>query len=163
MAIVFSCTCGKPLKAKDEMAGKKTKCPHCGAVLPIPTAASKAGSAVAMDPNAVPVDDIVWPTLEANPGGQGTEAAAAAPGAGAPPSDAPAPRPSDLPRPTDGTLQYKVLSQKDHSSSGKVNFLRLEEVVNEHARQGWIVKSSFVINVPGHIGNHDELVLILER
>ena len=35
MAISFTCACGKALKARDEHAGKKTKCPQCGAVLAI--------------------------------------------------------------------------------------------------------------------------------
>src|SRR3954447_22277098 len=37
MAISFTCACGKALKARDEHAGKKTKCPQCGAILAIPS------------------------------------------------------------------------------------------------------------------------------
>src|SRR5262245_48489907 len=42
MAISVTCTCGKQLKAKDEHAGKKAKCPLCGASLtvPVPTPAA---------------------------------------------------------------------------------------------------------------------------
>ena len=36
MAIAFVCACGKSLHAKDELAGKKTKCPACGSILTIP-------------------------------------------------------------------------------------------------------------------------------
>lgn len=36
MAISFTCACGKALKARDDFAGKKTKCPQCGAILAIP-------------------------------------------------------------------------------------------------------------------------------
>jgi RsiW-degrading membrane proteinase PrsW (M82 family) len=36
MAITFGCVCGKSLKAKDDLAGKKTKCPACGSILSIP-------------------------------------------------------------------------------------------------------------------------------
>lgn len=36
MAISFTCTCGKTLRARDETAGKRAKCPQCGAVLTIP-------------------------------------------------------------------------------------------------------------------------------
>ncbi len=36
MAISFTCTCGKVLKARDELAGKKARCPECGAILEIP-------------------------------------------------------------------------------------------------------------------------------
>src|SRR5580704_8997042 len=49
MSISLSCTCGKVLKAKDEMAGKRAKCPACGAVLRVPGAPAedKPGYAVA--------------------------------------------------------------------------------------------------------------------
>lgn len=36
MPISFACGCGKQLRAKDELAGKKTKCPECGSILTIP-------------------------------------------------------------------------------------------------------------------------------
>ena len=36
MAIAFVCACGKNLHAKDELAGKKTRCPACGSILTIP-------------------------------------------------------------------------------------------------------------------------------
>ena len=45
MAITFVCVCGKSLHAKDELAGKKTRCPGCGSVLTIPA------------PEPAPVDD----------------------------------------------------------------------------------------------------------
>jgi RsiW-degrading membrane proteinase PrsW (M82 family) len=36
MAISFACKCGKTLRARDELAGKKARCPQCGSTLPIP-------------------------------------------------------------------------------------------------------------------------------
>ena len=36
MPIEVSCGCGKRLRAKDELAGKRAKCPRCGKVLQIP-------------------------------------------------------------------------------------------------------------------------------
>lgn len=36
MAISFACGCGKVLKARDELAGKKARCPECAAILEIP-------------------------------------------------------------------------------------------------------------------------------
>ncbi len=39
MPISVNCSeCGKSLKAPDTLAGKKAKCPQCGAVVPIPAA-----------------------------------------------------------------------------------------------------------------------------
>lgn len=37
MAISVGCQCGKRFQAKDELAGKRVKCPGCGSVLEIPT------------------------------------------------------------------------------------------------------------------------------
>ncbi len=169
MAIVFSCTCGHPLRAKEEAAGRKTKCPHCGAVLTIPTSAAKAPAAVAAavdvsgHAEAVPID-LAWPTIEAPGGAAHTDEAGAKDEAAAPPapaSDEP-PRPSDAPK-TEGIPQYKVLGQKDHSTTAKFNPLRLEEVLNEHAKKGWVVKAAVTLTVRHHLGDHDELVVILER
>lgn len=36
MPIQFTCTCGRPFKVGDEHAGKRTKCPSCGAALTVP-------------------------------------------------------------------------------------------------------------------------------
>ena len=173
MAIVFSCTCGRPLRAKEETAGKKTKCPHCGAVLTIPTSAAKAPAAMVAGSDmahtdAVPIE-LAWPAAdpppaaaavhEAHDEAAGIKVDASATGGPAPGEP---PRPSDAPK-IDGILQYKVLGQKDHSTSAKFNPLRLEEVLNEHARKGWVVKAAVVVTVQSHAGDHDEMIVILER
>jgi hypothetical protein len=36
MAITVNCTCGKQLQARDEYAGKRLKCPGCGATIAVP-------------------------------------------------------------------------------------------------------------------------------
>src|SRR5437588_3611300 len=36
MSIVVSCDCGKRLRARDEDAGKRAKCPGCGKTLVVP-------------------------------------------------------------------------------------------------------------------------------
>ena len=51
MSITFACECGKILRAGDELAGKKTRCPNCQAVLPIPEAEEIAA---ALDPEPDP-------------------------------------------------------------------------------------------------------------
>lgn len=43
--LVVKCPCGAKLKAKHESAGKKAKCPHCGAALRIPPAPATVASA----------------------------------------------------------------------------------------------------------------------
>src|SRR5438128_1615719 len=37
MAIKFFCKCGKKLKARDEMAGRRSMCPRCGSPVGIPS------------------------------------------------------------------------------------------------------------------------------
>ena len=37
MAIKVTCSCGRVLNVKDELAGKKGRCPSCGNVLQVPT------------------------------------------------------------------------------------------------------------------------------
>ena len=36
MPIQVSCNCGRSLRVKDELAGRKVRCPGCEAVLPVP-------------------------------------------------------------------------------------------------------------------------------
>jgi hypothetical protein len=36
MPITLRCDCGRALRVKDEFAGRKGRCPHCGTVLAIP-------------------------------------------------------------------------------------------------------------------------------
>ncbi|MFQ3592276.1 MAG: hypothetical protein SNJ82_03685 [Gemmataceae bacterium] len=38
MAISFVCDCGKPLRVKEELAGKKVRCPACKEVARVPAA-----------------------------------------------------------------------------------------------------------------------------
>ncbi len=39
MAISFQCTCGRDLRVKDELAGRRVRCPNCSSILTIPKAA----------------------------------------------------------------------------------------------------------------------------
>ncbi len=39
MPITFTCTCGKMLRVKDELAGKSVRCPVCSAAVVVPSAA----------------------------------------------------------------------------------------------------------------------------
>ena len=46
MVIAFTCSCGKRLQAKPELAGKKVKCPGCQALVAIPAAKPTPSAAV---------------------------------------------------------------------------------------------------------------------
>ena len=59
MAIKIVCDCGRELKLKDEFAGKKGKCPGCGAVIQVPTpeeteAQAAAEAAARAEAEAIP-------------------------------------------------------------------------------------------------------------
>jgi hypothetical protein len=183
--IVFPCTCGRPLRARPEAAGRRTKCPHCGAVLTIPGTPVKAAAAstvsgagpggsamVAVDPYAL---DLDWSKVEAVAPADGrppTDQIRVAPPEGRPPTEQikidagflSAASPADIPRPADPSVrQYRVLGQKEQGFTGKFNPAKLEETLNQYALHGWSVKSAASVKVHGHGGDHDELIVILER
>jgi hypothetical protein len=67
MAIHFSCECGRPLSIDDSKAGKKGRCPACGAVLKIPDLPPIPGkSAGPLDQTEHRLDDEV--TMAPAPG-----------------------------------------------------------------------------------------------
>src|SRR5262249_46522607 len=53
MSIAFQCDCGKRLSARDEFAGRRTKCPACGVIATIPN------SAVATAPKPRPSKETI--------------------------------------------------------------------------------------------------------
>jgi len=55
MSIVFNCTCGKKLQARDELAGKNLKCPSCHQLVPVPADPPLAQPVLAaISPSALP-------------------------------------------------------------------------------------------------------------
>jgi hypothetical protein len=176
MAISFACECGKPLRAQDAAAGKRTKCPHCGAIMVIPgtpvkatsaaaVAAAKAGGVAGGDDGLAL--DLDWSTLEAAPApATPVTSHSAVPDAHRPGSSSLAVAVSEIPElpfVPEGVHQYRVLTQKDQGMVGKFVATKLEETLNAYAMQGWTLKSAVCMNVPSHSGNHDEIVVILER
>jgi hypothetical protein len=41
MSILLKCGCGKQLQVRDDLAGKKARCPGCGTILPVPLSSQK--------------------------------------------------------------------------------------------------------------------------
>src|SRR5262245_36544007 len=82
MPIPFRCACGKKLQAKDEYAGKKLKCPGCGAILTIPRASAVATpppAAAVPPPAPVPPQEVTAPPTEPPPADAGAFRFEAAP------------------------------------------------------------------------------------
>ncbi|MGO9468879.1 MAG: PrsW family glutamic-type intramembrane protease [Isosphaeraceae bacterium] len=86
MAITFDCGCGKSLRAKDEFAGKKTKCPGCGSILTIPTL------------EQVPRDEDEVATYLLEPENKPAHSSVAQPSSFAPASSEPVSRSAPAPR-----------------------------------------------------------------
>ncbi|MFO0968178.1 MAG: hypothetical protein U0793_21695 [Gemmataceae bacterium] len=42
MSIAFACDCGRPLRVKEQLAGRKVRCPDCGSACPVPAATKSA-------------------------------------------------------------------------------------------------------------------------
>jgi hypothetical protein len=57
MPISFTCVCGRALRVKDDMAGRKARCPVCGQVLTVPVPQPRAAEDEALE--ILFVDDSV--------------------------------------------------------------------------------------------------------
>jgi hypothetical protein len=60
--VVIACSCGKRLKAKPELAGKKVKCPGCGGVLVVPKPKVPVAAEVEPSPAVTSVAEKECPT-----------------------------------------------------------------------------------------------------
>lgn len=71
MAIEFQClNCGRSLRGKDELAGRRVKCPTCAAAIEVPQPADEFAALAA----AVPTGDA-WSEEDVNPYRPTTDAA----------------------------------------------------------------------------------------
>jgi hypothetical protein len=60
--------------------------------------------------------------------------------------------------------QYKILTRHDPCFEGSFDLRRLEDALNQHAKQGWSVHSMQTTTVDnGHGGIKKELLVLLER
>jgi hypothetical protein len=57
MAILFNCHCGRRLRAPDELAGRKIRCPECKHVLAIPAPAAVEETITAAPPSPAPAHE----------------------------------------------------------------------------------------------------------
>lgn len=61
--------------------------------------------------------------------------------------------------------EYLILSQKDKWFSGRFDPEILQQVINDHAKKGWVVKAMTNTSREGALmgGGRDELLVLLER
>jgi hypothetical protein len=186
MAINVTCPkCGAKRSLSEAFRGLNVTCPKCGArsvasgsssgssdSLPYvfdevahPTRIGSASSAddhpglpreaertLTMEDPAVEATERVLPTLPPLP----------------PPPPPPSPSPShsmseakESATPT--KREYKVLTRKNLWFTGDFNPDGLQEALNSFAQQGWTLKSTVVMGIPGPEGSREELIVILER
>jgi hypothetical protein len=69
MPLLVSCSCGKKLRVKEELAGKRVKCPACASVLNVPVPAEDEAEDVPVQVEAVdPPPRARKPVRESEPG-----------------------------------------------------------------------------------------------
>lgn len=72
--------------------------------------------------------------------------------------------PPGLRKSDDKIFEYKVLTSKDRSFTGKFDTDKLEESLNGYAQQGWRVVAAVAGSIHGITSaSREELVIILER
>jgi hypothetical protein len=60
--------------------------------------------------------------------------------------------------------EYKIICSRDKVFEGKFDLARLEEAINQYARQGWVVRSMSTPHLKGFgEGTKEEIVVLLER
>jgi hypothetical protein len=60
-----------------------------------------------------------------------------------------------------GAREYKLLTSRDRIFEGKFDLARLEEVLNQLARQGWVAKAMSVPHLKGFSGALEEVIVVL--
>ena len=58
------------------------------------------------------------------------------------------------------TFRYKVVELREEMLGGKMSGAKLEKVLNEHAQQGWQLRSITAVEVAGRINRGVEGILV---
>jgi hypothetical protein len=67
--LVSKCACGKQLRARDELAGKRVKCPACGRAVNVPGPSRAGGQAAVQAETEVSAAPVIVPRAAAPAGG----------------------------------------------------------------------------------------------
>ena len=184
MPYVTCPTCGERGKIPSSLIGARIKCRKCGLSFQVSPPSSKAAgggtaapaavgaapgatAAAAAGPTAaVELHGIEVEGLDASSWAVPTETAMALKLEADHPADtAPAPLPSSAvaeasSSPTGGR-EYKLLTSRDKAFEGRFDLPRLEEALNQYARQGWVAKAMSVPHLKGFSGALEEVIVIL--
>lgn len=169
--------CGERGKIPANLAGARIKCKKCGKAFQVVAPSGKQAAPVgataaspAPQPAAPAHDGIAVEGLDAEAWSLAPESSTQIPTIA--PSE-PHPEPAAAPAATseaftvhhEGPIkEYKLLTSRDKIFEGKFDLPRLEEALNQMARQGWIAKSMCLPHLKNFQGTlHEEVVVLLER
>jgi hypothetical protein len=173
-------SCGERGKIPTNLVGLRIKCKKCGQAfnvvappgkaaasapaLAAAPAAAAAGAAPAAAPahDGIAVEGLDESTWTLAPDQPSTLQAVAAPE-----------RPGEAPPAPSGTFtvhhdgpvkEYKLLTSRDKIFEGRFDIARLEEVINQLAKQGWVAKSMCLPHMKNFQGAmQEEVVVLMER
>jgi hypothetical protein len=170
-------SCGERGKIPPTLVGARIKCRKCGISFNVTAPASKAapvasGVGQPVAPSAVAKDSLAsgievegldagaW-DVSAEPSADGLRAHAE-PEHTAPARDD-ASHAFEAHHPA-GNKEYKIICSRDKMFEGKFDVGRLEETLNQFARQGWVVKAMSNPHLKDFGGgSKEEVVVLLER
>ena len=174
MPYVACPSCGERGKIPPTLVGARIKCRKCGISFNVAPSAAKAPAA---EEAVVAAGQAAPQAALAADGGiavDGLEAAAwTVAGEAAPellkaeelqPGNTDSAHHAFEPHNPTGVKEYKVLWSRDKLFEGKFDVPRLEEALNNFARQGWVVKAMSTPHLKDFGGGtKEEVVILLER
>lgn len=170
-----------------EHVGTRIKCRKCGQTFRVAVPAQKAATtapqahaavsaATTVAPQAAPSSATLegiaveglndaWTAAPASAEGAPAAPVVAAEPVAAPASITPSAAPSPGVAPRGGACkEYKLLSSRDKIFEGKFELPRMEEILNQMAREGWTAKSMCLPHTKNFQGVvQEEVVVLLER
>lgn len=168
----ISCpSCGERGKIPANLVGARIKCKKCGGAFHVADSARAAapahahsGTATAIQGPPPAFDGIAVEGLDTAAWSLAPDSSSAMIPVAVEPVPVAAPA---APEPVhhDGPIrEYKLLTSRDKIFEGKFDLPRLEEILNQYARQGWVAKSMCLPHLKNFQGTlHEEIVVLLER
>jgi hypothetical protein len=168
MPTVTCPSCGEKGKITPDLIGARIKCKKCGNTFLVSPPAAKAvaaaasattSAAAAHTPEGIQVEGLdasTW-TLSTETGVALHAEARPDPGPGHHDASAHVEESSA----SREVRQYKLLTSKDKLFDGKFDLARLEEVLNQFAKQGWTAKAMTLPHIKGYGGVAEETVVVL--
>ena len=123
MAITLPCSCGKKLKMKDELAGKRIKCPACAAVLTVPEPEAEEVELEPVEPEA-PAEPDEEPEEREAPAEQDDDA------------DEDRPRPKKKKKKKKKKSKFELLDERNRKEEEYEKKLRRQQLL-QHTIASW--------------------------